>query len=51
MSMRRHRKTLAIGALVLALGWIAWNALLVESEVNEANIAVESTGSEAATAP
>jgi hypothetical protein len=31
--IRRHKKLLVVVALVLALGWLAWNVLLVESEV------------------
>lgn len=42
--MRRHRKLLAAGAILLALGWFAWNVLLVESEVSEADVAVETSG-------
>lgn len=42
--MSRHRRLLALGALLLALGWLAWNLLLVESEVSEADEAVEATG-------
>lgn len=31
--MKRHHKFLAAAALVLAIAWVAWNALLVESDV------------------
>ncbi len=44
--MRRHRRTMVIVALLLAVGWLAWNTLLVESEVSEADVAVN-TPSEA----
>jgi ammonia channel protein AmtB len=49
--MRRHRQILAIGALLLAVGWLAWNALLVESEVSEADMAAEAYGDDASDAP
>ena len=31
--LRRHHKLLVAVAAALALGWLAWNALLVESDV------------------
>ncbi|MDG2308907.1 MAG: hypothetical protein P8R42_30355 [Candidatus Binatia bacterium] len=37
MNIRHHRKLLAAVAISLALGWFAWNVLLVESEVSEAD--------------
>jgi hypothetical protein len=46
--MRRHRKTLIVVAALLALGWLAWNVLLVESDVAEV---AEETPSTAPAAP
>jgi hypothetical protein len=47
--LRRHRKTLIAVAAVLALAWLAWNALLVESDVE--SVAVEAPADGAAEAP
>ncbi len=41
--MSRHRTFLVVVAAVLALGWLAWNVLLVESEVDGAATDVQAT--------
>jgi hypothetical protein len=41
--MKRHHKILVAVAVVLALGWLAWNALLVESDVDGAAVEAGST--------
>ena len=41
--MKRHHKLLVAVAVVLALAWVAWNALLVESDVGGAAIEAGST--------
>lgn len=41
--MKRHHKLLVAVAVVLALGWVAWNALLVESDVGGAAVEAGST--------
>lgn len=46
---RRRRQVLAIVAVVLALAWFAWNALLVESDV--AGVAVDAEQAAPAGAP
>jgi len=41
--MKRHHKLLVAVAVVLALGWLAWNALLVESDVGGAVVEAGAT--------
>lgn len=41
--LKRHRTFLIVVAAGLALGWLAWNVLLVESEVGGAAADLEST--------
>lgn len=36
MSVRSRRRSLVLIAALLALGWLAWNVLLVESELETA---------------
>jgi len=40
---KRHRTLLVAVAAALALGWLAWNVLLVESEVGGAAADLEAT--------
>ncbi len=42
--LRRGHKLAAAVVLLLALGWLAWNALLVESDVAEVAVDVPQSG-------
>jgi hypothetical protein len=42
--MRRHRIFLAVGALVLLVGWLAVSVLLTESELPEPPPTAEQAG-------
>lgn len=41
--MKRHHMLLVAVAVVLAIGWLAWNVLLVESEVGGVAADVQAT--------
>ena len=47
--MKRHHKLLVAVAVLLAVGWLAWNVLLVESDV--AGVAVDAASSDPPATP
>jgi len=47
--MKRHHKFLVAVAALLAIGWLAWNVLLVESEVG--GVAVDAAADAPPAAP